>query len=139
MWRVVTLADVTGWVATALVAGAASVPLGHRIVRGRRAALDSRPIRSHVAIGIAVCAAAFVHILTVIPELGTSTAIDAGMSALAPGALAFLLLLAHVGVGLQLRSPKLKDRPKKRRLHFTFATMIAIVVAAHVVIIMRAG
>jgi len=134
-----SLADVTGWVATGLVATAASVPLGHRLLSGRRAALESRPILSHVVIGIAASAGAFVHTLSIIPELGTSAAIDAGMKALAPGALAFLLLVAHVGVGLQLRNPKLKQRPKTRRTHLVIATLIAIVVGAHVGVIVRAG
>jgi uncharacterized membrane protein YbjE (DUF340 family) len=134
-----SLGEATGWIAAALVVAAASVPLGHRALARKRAALESRTIRSHVVVGIAASAGAFAHALAIMPSLGSSTAIAAGMDALAPGALAFLLLLAHVGVGLQLRNPKLRGRPKTRRTHVAIATAIAVVVAVHVALLARAG
>ena len=59
------------------------------------------------------------------------------MEALGPGALAFLLLVAHMGVGLRLRNPKLRDRARVRRTHLGLATSITIVVAAHAIILLR--
>ena len=52
---------------------------------------------------------------------------------------AFFLLVAHAGLGLQLREPKLKDRARKRRMHTTTAVLIALMVAIHAVLLIRAG
>lgn len=132
-----SLGEASGWVAAGLVLAAGAVPLGHRVLVRRRAALESRAIRSHVVIGVAAAAGAFAHTLAILPSLGSSAAIGAGMEALAPGALAFMLLVAHVGVGLRLRTPKLRGRPKVRRTHFAIATAITVVVAIHVALLAR--
>jgi hypothetical protein len=128
-----------GWIATGLIVIAGLVPLGYRARFGKRAAPESPPIRTHVILGLAVALVALVHTLAVIGSLGSPDAVDAGTLSFVPGGLAFFLLFAHVGIGLRLREPKLKDRPKKRRTHL--ATAIAIVVAAgvHVVALRVAG
>ena len=41
------------------------------------------------------------------------------------------LVLAHTGLGLKLRDPKLRGRPKSRRAHFTTATIILVAVGIH--------
>lgn len=129
--------EATGWLAAALVVAAGAVPLGHRALLRRRAALDSRPIRSHVFVGSLAACAGFVHALAILPSLGSEAAIAFGMQALGPGALAFLLLVAHVGVGLRLRDPKLRGRPRVRRTHLGFATAIAVVVVLHALLLAR--
>lgn len=137
MWVSVNLGEITGWLAVSLVAVAASVPIGHRIVARRRAVLASPAVRSHVGVGLAAATGGFVHALSILPSLGSSAAVSAGMEALGPGALAFLLLVAHMGVGLRLRNPKLRDRARVRRTHLGLATSITIVVAAHAIILLR--
>jgi hypothetical protein len=131
--------EATGWIAAALVVAAGAVPLGHRALRGKRGALTSPTIRSHVVIGVAAAGAGFAHALAVLPSLGSPEAIGAGGVAIGSGAIAFLLLVAHVGVGLKLRSPKLRERPRVRRTHLLVASAIVAVVAAHVVMLVRAG
>ncbi len=123
----------TGWLGAALVAAAGLVPLGYRMVAHRRAAVGSRPVTRHVALGLAAAAAALLHTFAVIPALGSPAAIRGGMLALAPGAGAFFLLVGHVGVGLRLRDPKLRKRPQVRRTHVALAITIVVAVAAHVV------
>jgi hypothetical protein len=61
------------------------------------------------------------------------------MTAFAPGAAAFFLLFAHVGVGLQLLRPKLRDRNGKRRTHVVLASSIALLAAVHVLVLLRSG
>ena len=97
----------SGWIAAVAIVLAAIVPLGHRLRTGKRGAPTSPAIRLHVVAG--------------------------GMVALAPGALAFFVLFAHAGLGLQLRSEKLKDRAKKRRAHLATATIIFVAVVVHVI------
>lgn len=104
---------------------------------GRRAPLESKPIRSHVVIGVSAAAFAFAHTLAVLPSLGSPEAIGAGDWPLASGAVAFLFLVAHVGVGQQLRNPKLRTRPRMRRTHLAIATAIIAAVAWHVVMLLR--
>ena len=133
------ISSATGWVADALVACAATVPLGYRILNRRRAAPDSKPIGIHATIGIATAAAAGGHTLAILPSLGSPAAVGGGMLAILPATLAFFLLFAHVGVGMQLRNVKLRDRLKKRRLHLFLASAIAITATAHVVFLLRAG
>ncbi len=135
----IDLSALTGWIAYALVATAAAVPLGHRIFRGRRAAPDSPPIGFHATLGIATAAAAGAHAFAILPSLGSPAAITGGSLAILPGTLAFFFLFAHVGVGMQLRNVKLRDRPKKRRLHLFLASAIAIAATAHVALLLRAG
>lgn len=132
-----SIGAITGWVAAAIVVAAGTVPTGHRIFRGRRATLESQPIRSHVVIGASAAALAFGHALAVLPSLGSAEAIGAGDWPLASGALAFLLLIAHVGVGQKLRNPKLKTRPSTRRTHVAFASAIILAIGWHVVMLLR--
>lgn len=129
----------SGWVATAAIVLAALVPLVQRIRAGKRAAPGSSPIRLHVLVGLATAALAFVHTMAVLPVLGSPAAIAGGLFALLPAGAAFFLLVAHAGLGLQLREPKLKDRARKRRMHTTTAVLIAVMVAIHAVLLIRAG
>jgi hypothetical protein len=135
----VTISSLSGWFAAALVLLAASFPLGHRIWAGRRATLGSRILKTHVALGLSAAGGALVHTLSVLPSLGAPAVVGAGMLALGPASAAFFLLFAHVGVGLRLRDPRLRDRTAKRRLHAIFAIAIVATVAAHVVALMRGG
>lgn len=128
-----SLATWTGWVAVALLATAAAVPLTNRLLARRRAAPDSRVTGLHVVFGFGTTMAALTHTMTALPSLGSPGAVAGGMLALAPAALAFFLLAAHVGVGLQLRSLQLRQRARKRRLHVVIAIGIAAAVTAHVV------
>jgi hypothetical protein len=132
-------ASSSGWIALAFIVAAACVPLGHRAFAHRRAAPGSRAITGHLALGLAATATALLHTFSILPSLGSPAAIRGGMSALAPAALAFFLLFAHVGVGLRLRDPRLRDRVKVRRRHVALAIAIAVTVAAHVVILARAS
>ncbi|MFO0674420.1 MAG: hypothetical protein U0235_33225 [Polyangiaceae bacterium] len=131
------MVSISGWAAFALLFVAALLPLGLRARDKKRAAPSSPPMRAHVAIGLGVTGVAFVHILFVLPALGSPAAVAGGFTALAPGALAFFVLMAHTGVGLQLRNEKLKERPKKRRLHVTTASLVALAAAAHTWLLLR--
>jgi predicted membrane-bound spermidine synthase len=128
-----SLSAITGWLAVALLLTAATIPLSYRVSFHRRAAPASRPIGAHAALGLGTAAAALGHAMAILPSLGSPAAITGGTLALAPGAVGFFLLFAHVGVGLKLRAPRLKDREKKRRLHAALATCIVVAVIAHVV------
>ncbi len=132
-----SIGAITGWVAAASVLAAGAVPTGQRLLFGKRAPIDSKPIRSHVVFGASAAAIAFLHALAVLPSLGSPEAIGAGDWPLASGAFAFLLLMAHVGVGQQLRNPKLKTRPRMRRTHVAFATAIILAVGWHVTMLLR--
>jgi hypothetical protein len=136
---VIEISALSGFIAYALIASAGAVPLGFRLINQRRAAPDSKPIGIHALIGITAAAGAGLHTLAILPSLGSPAAVGGGMLALLPGAIAFFVLFAHVGVGMQLRNVKLKDRPKKRRLHFVFATTILLAATAHVVLLLRAA
>lgn len=134
-----SLPELTGWLGFTLVLAAGAVPLVHRAIVRRRAELASPTTRSHVVVGVTASAAAFVHAMTTLPALGSPAAIAGGGVALGSGALAFLLLVAHVGVGLRLRHPKLRKRAETRRTHLGIATAIVIVIVVHAVLIMRSG
>ncbi|MFO0736824.1 MAG: hypothetical protein U0270_13145 [Labilithrix sp.] len=134
-----TAAWITGWLAVAAMAVAVGVPIYQRVKHGKRAAPGSEPIRLHVVIGLTVSACAFGHTLLILPELGSPAATAGGMLALLPGGVAFVFMLAHAGLGLQLRDPKLKKRPDVRRSHTITATLIAIFVAIHAVALERAA
>src|ERR1700744_2971151 len=97
----------SGWAALVLLAVAAAIPLTYRLRTRRRAPPSSRFTRTHVVVGLATTAIAFCHSMTTLPSLSSPGAIEGGSAALAPGALAFFLLFAHVGLGLQLRTPQL--------------------------------
>ena len=122
----------SGWLCAALIVAAAMVLIGHRVFMHRRAAPTSRTIDGHVVLGFASTAVALLHTFAVLPALGSPAAIRGGMIALAPATAAFFLLFAHVGVGLRLRSPRLRGRPQIRRWHVVLALTIAATVAAHV-------
>lgn len=85
-----------------------------------------------------IAAMAFSHTLTAVLSLGSPSAIGAGELALLSGAVAFVVLLAHTGLGLQLRKPKLRRRDEIRRQHWTTAIIITLAVLAHVVLLLRA-
>jgi hypothetical protein len=133
------MATVTGWLATTAIVLAALVPIVQRLRAGKRAPPGSPPIRLHVTLGLTTTALAFGHTLAVIPALGSPAAIGGGVIALFPGGAAFFLLVAHAGLGLQLRDPKLRDRARKRRMHTTTAILIAAAVTVHVVLLERAA
>jgi hypothetical protein len=118
-----------------LLVAAASIPLGHRLLLRRRAAPESRPIGLHVVLGLTTTAVCLAHAMAILPALGSPGAVAGGMLALAPGAAAFFVLFAHVGVGLQLRAPRLKTRAQKRRLHAMLAAGIATLACVHVVVL----
>jgi hypothetical protein len=112
------------------IVAAALLPLAYRWYAGRRAAPQSRITSLHVAVGLVVALAAFVHALMAVMSLGTAQAIGAGNLGLALGGIAVFVLMAHVGIGLQLRRPKLRDRPAMRAKHrFTALTIVSFAVA----------
>lgn len=125
----------SGFLALGLILVAAAVPLGYRLRLARRAAPVSRAISIHVALGVATTAAAFAHGLFALLQLGSSRAIAAGNIALAAGAGALLVLMAHVGIGLQLRDPKLRTRQTTRRKHLATALTITALAIVHVVML----
>jgi formate-dependent nitrite reductase membrane component NrfD len=131
------LAPWSGWLALLVITSAGFVPLSQRLRRGRRAEVGSAPMRVHVALGIAASAAAALHTLMALPALGSAAAISGGALALVPGAVAFLVVVAHVGIGLQLRSPKLRARANKRRAHQITALCIVVLAALHAVVLLR--
>ena len=128
----------SGWLATIAIVIAATIPLGTRLRIGKRAAPSSAAIRTHVILGLVTSALAFIHTLLVIPALGSPAATGGGMTAIAPAGLAFVLLVAHAGLGLQLRHDKLKTRAKTRRSHAMTACAIAIAVGIHIVALEQA-
>lgn len=132
-----SLSSPTGWCTVALFVLTAALPLTHRLLRGRRAAPDSRLMRTHVIIGLGTTCAAFAHTMSILPSMGSPAAVAGGTLALAPGVLAVFMLCAHVGVGLQLRKRELRDRARKRRTHVFIATGIAIAVLGHVLALRR--
>jgi len=127
----------SAWFAAGLITAAALVPLAHRAVARRRAAPMSRTITNHIVLGFSATAMAVVHTFAMLPALGSPAAIRGGMTALVPAAAAFFLLFAHVGVGLRLRDPRLRERARVRRWHVLLALAIAATVAAHVTAIVR--
>ena len=96
----VAMAKWIGWVAAALIAAAALVPLGDRLRLGKRAAPESGAIRFHVVVGIGVALVALLHTLAVLGALGSADiAIEAGMMSVRSGRRRrFFLLFAHVGI-----------------------------------------
>ncbi len=137
MSAIEAIALVSGWLATVAIALAALVPIVQRVRTGKRAAPGSRPIRLHVLIGLTTSALAFAHTLTVLPALGSPAAIAGGVGAMLPAGAAFFLLVAHAGLGLQLRQPRLKDRARKRRSHTMTALLISLAVGLHILLLER--
>jgi hypothetical protein len=132
------MASWSGWLAALMIAIAAAVPLGARLRLGRRAAPSSAAIRTHVILGLVTSAFAFLHTILVIPALGSPAAIGSGPMAIAPAGLAFFLLVAHAGLGLQLRDEKLRGRAKTRRSHAMTAVAIVIAVGIHILTLEQA-
>jgi len=139
------LTRVTGWdiaaicAISALVPLAALVPLLVRLRRGKRAAPSEPSIRLHVVVGLVVAGASFLRTLLAVLALGSPQAIAAGELALGMGALAFLIILSHTGLGLQLRQPKLRRRGDKRRQHVVTATLITLTIGLHAGLLMTAN
>lgn len=131
------MASISGWIALMAIFVAGLVPLGYRLRSGKRGAPGSPIISTHVTVGVMTSLLAAAHTFVVIPELGSSRAIAGGMLALAPGALAFFVLFAHIGLGLQLRKEKLRDRSPKRRAHLATALTIAVLASIHAVLLLR--
>lgn len=123
----------TGLLAVVALLGAAVFPLGYRVRFGKRALPTSKPIKTHVVIGFMTLAFAFVHTLCALPDLGTPAAAGGGMLALLPAGAAFFLLIAHAGLGIQLRQERLRDRVSKRRKHAWTAALITLAIVVHVV------
>lgn len=126
-----TLADITGYLAASVMLVAALIPLAHRVIHGKRGDVTARPMQLHVALGLFAAGVGFLHPLTALFALGSPDAIGGGVLGLGFGGLAFVVLLAHTGLGLKLRDPKLRRRPKSRRAHLTTAITILVAVAAH--------
>jgi cytochrome b561 len=128
----------SGWLAAIAIVLAGAIPLGTRLRLGKRGAPTSKPIRTHVVLGLVTSALAFGHTILVIPALGSPAATGAGPLAIAPAGLAFFLLVAHAGLGLQLRDEKLKTRAKTRRSHATTAVAILLAVGIHILTLEQA-
>jgi hypothetical protein len=134
-----TLAQWSGWLTVGLIVSAGLVPLGCRLRAGKRAAPDTPAIRGHVMLGIAAALLAFGHTLSALMSLGSERATAGGNLAIVPGCAAFLIVIAHVGLGLQLRDVRLRDRAQKRRSHLTTAIAIVIAGGLHVGALLTAG
>ena len=91
-----------------------------------------------MVLGLVTTAFAFVHTILVIPALGSPAATGAGPLAIAPAGLAFFLLVAHAGLGLQLKDDKLKTRAKTRRSHAMTAVAILVAVSIHILTLEQA-
>ena len=129
------MAVVSGWVTIAFIFVAACLPLGHWLYKGRRASPQSQLTSIHVTIGAIVALTAFVHSLLAVLSLGTSQAIGAGDLGLALGGAGVFVLMAHIGIGLSLRKPKVRNRPAIRARHRLTALTIAVLAIAHTAII----
>lgn len=129
----------SGWITTACVLVAGGVPVIYRLRHARRPTPDSSTTGIHVALGGSVAGLAFAHALLSVFSLGSSSAIESGDLALAFGGAALFVLVAHAGIGLQLRNPKLRDRTRKRRIHALTASTVLALVAAHAILLLRAG
>lgn len=127
----------SGWLAATLIVLAAMIPLLYRARMQKRASPESPPIRLHVVLGLSTSLMTFLHTGLVLPELGSEAAVGGGTLAFGAGALAFLVMVAHGGLGLGLRNPKLRDRAKRRRRHATTAVLLATLVVLHVVLLRR--
>jgi cytochrome b561 len=127
-----TLSTLSGWATITLISAAGLVPLVARLQGKKRAQPDSVPTRTHVVLGLGVVVVCFLHTGVVLPNVGAPGAAAGGMLAMIPACLGFALLIAHAGLGLQLRNVKLKDRIKKRRMHTLTAALIFVAACTHV-------
>jgi hypothetical protein len=133
------MAQWSGWSAVLLILLAASLPLIHRLSASKRASPVSPTIRVHVVFGLATAFVAFLHTLVALPALGSPGAVGSGLLPLASAGCAFFLLVAHAGIGLQLRDVRLRDRARKRRTHAATAVAIVVAVATHIVGLLTAS
>ena len=133
-----TISTLTGWATITLIAAAGLVPLVARIRAQRRLPPESAPTRAHVLLGMGVCIVCFLHTGVALPNVGAPGAAAGGMLAMIPASLGFALLIAHAGLGLALRKPKLKDRIQKRRMHAVTATVIFLAACMHITAIVTA-
>jgi hypothetical protein len=120
----VNAATISGWVAVAICLLAVAMPIGFRLGHGRRAELGDPSVRRPVALGAA-------HPLTALFQLGSPEAIGGGVLGLALGGLAFVVLISHSGLGLKLRDPKLRGRPRSRRRHVVTASLLCLSALGH--------
>lgn len=127
------MASWTGWLAISAIVLAAAVPALHRVFVGKRASPLSRTVRLHAAAGVLAAVLAYGHVFVAVPALGESAMVRAGSAALLPALLAAFLLVAHVGVGIRLRSPKLRERVRLRRFHLIAAITIFASSLAHAI------
>ncbi len=127
------MASWSGWAAAALMLAALLFPIVHRIRFARRAELTSPWVTFHFGVGLGAALLGFLHPLTAVIDLGSPEAVGAGALGLGAGGVAFVILLAHAGLGLKLRDPKLKSRPASRQKHLVTAILIVVAVTAHVV------
>jgi len=132
------MASISGWIALACIVLAATVPLAYRAREHKRATPDSPAIRAHVLLGLVTSLAAFIHTGLVLPELGSEAAVGGGSIAFFAGAVAFMVMVAHAGLGLGLRNPKIRDRVERRRRHATTAVLLSTIVVVHVILLLRA-
>lgn len=125
------MAKWTGWLAIAAIVLAAAVPTLHRVFAGRRASPLSGTLRVHASLGVLTALLAFAHVFCALPALGDPSIVGAGSFAVLPALVAAFLLVAHVGVGLRLLSPKLRERVRLRRTHAIVAITIFASALAH--------
>jgi hypothetical protein len=126
------MAKWSGYAAVLLIVVAGCLPLFYRIRAHKRASPLSPTLRVHVVLGLTTAFVAFTHTLVALPSPGSPGAVGAGLLPLASAGCAFFLLVAHAGIGLQLRDVQLRDRAKKRRTHAATALAIVVAVSAHV-------
>ena len=128
----------SGWLAAIAIVARGGDPARDAPASRQARAPTSKPIRAHVVLGLVTSAFAFGHTILVIPALGSPAATGAGPLAIAPAGLAFFLLVAHAGLGLQLRDEKLKTRAKTRRSHAMTAVAIVVAVGIHILTLEQA-
>ncbi len=128
----------TGWLAFAAIAVAGAIPTLYRLFLRRRASPLSRALGWHASVGALAGVVVLLHVGAAMPDLGDPSVVRAGNLALLPAVLAAFLVVAHVGVGLRLRSPKCPARVRLRRTHAVLATTIVVAASAHVVALLAA-
>lgn len=125
------MAAISGWIAVAVALLAALVPIVFRLRAKQRADLGSVSVQRHVVLGMSALFVGAAHPLTALFQLGSPSAIGGGVFGLALGGLAFVILISHSGLGLKLRDPKLRGRPKSRRAHVLTASLLCVSALAH--------
>lgn len=125
------MATITGWLAVAAFVIAALLPISTRVRFKTRAELKHPSVQNHVLLGMVALALGSIHPLTALFQLGSPEAIGGGNVGLALGGVAFVILISHSGLGLKLRDPKLRGRPRSRRAHVITATLLSVAAVAH--------